>query len=222
MSELPRGVVLDCDGTIADTEPLSHRAATTVLARYGYEPDDADFTHVKGGAWPRTYAYWRERAPEVPEAPALRAEIRTVFRDLFDRELEIFEDAVRVIEELAGEGVPVGVASSSSHEHVERVLDRAGVSELVGAVVGADDVTAYKPDPEPYRRAAEVLGVDPSGCSAAEDTAIGIRAAGSAGMWVVGVARAGVDEPDLGEADVVVRALTVAALTRPRRGSPRR
>jgi len=43
-------------------------------------------------------------------------------------------------------------------------LEAVGVSEYFGAVVGLDDTMRPKPDPAPYRRAAAVLGLEPSAC----------------------------------------------------------
>lgn len=54
-------------------------------------------------------------------------------------------------------------------------------------LVTADDVTAGKPDPQPFQAAAKVLGVDPARCLVFEDSASGGRAALAAGATVVAV-----------------------------------
>jgi mannitol-1-/sugar-/sorbitol-6-phosphatase len=54
-------------------------------------------------------------------------------------------------------------------------------------LVGATDVTAGKPDPEGYRRAAEGLGCSPADCVVVEDTPAGVEAGRRAGAAVVGV-----------------------------------
>ncbi len=55
------------------------------------------------------------------------------------------------------------------------------------AVITADDVTAGKPDPEPYLAAAAAVGAEPADCVVFEDTAPGVTAAQRAGAAVVGV-----------------------------------
>ena len=73
-------------------------------------------------------------------------------------------------------------------------------------MVTADDVRHGKPDPEPYRLAAQRMGVDPRRCLVVEDTVVGLRAARAAGCAVIavtGTARAG----ELHEADLVVDGL---------------
>lgn len=208
---MPHGVVFDCDGTIADTESLSSRAWTETLARHGYVPGPEDFAAVIGHPFPHNWAYFSERV-DLGDETVFRRSMRARFLELFDRELEIHRDAVVTIRQLHGHRIPVAVASSSSHEHVDRVLERAGVTGMVGAVVGADDVARHKPDPEPYLVAAEQLGVSPTGCAAVEDTTVGLASALAAGMFTVGIVRAHGSEHDLADAHRVVHGLSLAAL----------
>ena len=55
-------------------------------------------------------------------------------------------------------------------------------------IVGAEEVSKGKPDPEVFLVTAQLLGVDPAECAAFEDSNPGIRAALAAGMRVVGLA----------------------------------
>jgi mannitol-1-/sugar-/sorbitol-6-phosphatase len=54
-------------------------------------------------------------------------------------------------------------------------------------MITADDVTAGKPDPEPYRRAAAALAVPGEECVVVEDAPMGVLAAKRAGMTVLAV-----------------------------------
>jgi len=73
-------------------------------------------------------------------------------------------------------------------------------------MVPADDVSKGKPDPEPYLKAAQLLGIKPSECLVIEDAPAGIRAARAAGMKVIGITST-YPAPALQEADAVVNAL---------------
>jgi HAD superfamily hydrolase (TIGR01509 family) len=213
--ELPEAVVFDCDGTIADTESLADRAWTVTLAEQGYVPTSDDFQAVIGHPFPRSWAHFSARA-ELGDMDAFRARLRARFLDLVDRELSVHADATEVISRLSAAGVPIAVASSSSHAHVDRVLAIAGISDRVQAIVGADDVERHKPDPEPYLAAAAALGVEPSLCTAVEDTSVGLSSALAAGMFTVAVVRAHAGADQLSAAHRVVDELSVAALVRER------
>jgi mannitol-1-/sugar-/sorbitol-6-phosphatase len=95
------------------------------------------------------------------------------------------------------------------------VLDRGDLTELVWAVVGADDVSRHKPDPTPYVLAARQLGVEAARCSAVEDTAVGVASAVAAGMFTVAVVRSHGDPDTLAEAHRIVDEVTVESLLRP-------
>ncbi len=73
-------------------------------------------------------------------------------------------------------------------------------------MVPADDVSKGKPDPEPYLKAAGLLGMKPSECLVIEDAPAGIRAARAAGMKVIGITST-YPASALQEADAVVNAL---------------
>lgn len=73
-------------------------------------------------------------------------------------------------------------------------------------IVSADDVERGKPDPEPYRRGAELLGCRPEDCIVVEDAPSGIGAGKAAGARVLGVLGTH-SLSELHEADWVVRSL---------------
>jgi HAD superfamily hydrolase (TIGR01509 family) len=211
--ELPEAVVFDCDGTIADTERLSDIAWREALQRRGYPADASDFAALVGRPFLRNWEYFSARA-ELGDMDEFRTDIRTRFRELFDADLELHDDAVDVIRELARRGVAIAVASSSSRDHVERVLDRAGIVREVSALVGSEDVSDHKPLPAPYLEACLRLGAAPLRSSAVEDTPVGATSARAAGLFTVVVRRAHA-APDLeSHADRIVDVLTLSDVVR--------
>jgi sugar-phosphatase len=74
-------------------------------------------------------------------------------------------------------------------------------------LVTADDVKNGKPDPEPYRKGAELLNVSPADCIVFEDAPAGIRSAHGAGMKVISLPST-FPATELHEADVIVPTLT--------------
>ncbi|MEX0705311.1 MAG: HAD family phosphatase, partial [Nitriliruptoraceae bacterium] len=211
---IPYAVVFDCDGTIADTESLSSRAWTEALDEHGYTATDDDFRAVIGHPFPQNWAYFSRRV-DLGDRDQFRDGLRTRFRALLDTDLQVHPDAQETIRRLAACSVPLAVASSSSHAHVERVLDHAGVRALVAAVIGADDVAHAKPAPDPYLDACARLEVDPTRSTAVEDTAVGVASATAAGLFTVGVLRVHTRREDLVDANRVVERVTVEALVPP-------
>jgi len=102
--------------------------------------------------------------------------------------------------------VAVAVVSGSARSEIEPVLEAAGVSSAITAVVASEDVEHGKPAPDGYRRALELLEISPDEAVAVEDSDVGIAAAKAAGLRCFAVT--GTLPPDrLGEADELIEGL---------------
>jgi beta-phosphoglucomutase-like phosphatase (HAD superfamily) len=191
---LRRGaVIFDCDGTLVDSEPLARHAWERVLEPYGYALTDADAEATVGLPFPRTHAYYAERV-ELPGADEMWVAYAGRLFALIDEELVVFEDAVDAARELRARAIPVGVASSSPRERLQRTLTRAGLLDAFDVTVAGDEVTNGKPAPD--------------ACVAVEDSAPGVQAALAAGMHTIAVCRVPGTEAALAAADRVVDSLS--------------
>ena len=96
--------------------------------------------------------------------------------------------------------IPTAVASSTRTAVVVTEIRVAGLLPYFDRIIGGDQVTHSKPDPEIFLKAAEALNAKPEECYIIEDSFNGIRAAHAAGMHPVMV-------PDLLEPDDEIKAL---------------
>jgi HAD superfamily hydrolase (TIGR01509 family) len=104
----------------------------------------------------------------------------------YERELPLLPGAVEAVERI-GARWPLGLASSSNRELIDRVLELAGIAEWFQATVSSEEVSGGKPAPDVYLECASRLARDPISCVAIEDSHNGIRSASSAGMKVIAV-----------------------------------
>jgi len=95
---------------------------------------------------------------------------------------------------------------TSGRRHLAEGRLRWAKLPLPRILVPADEVSKGKPDPEPYLKAAQLLGVDPKDCLVIEDAPAGIRAARAAGMKVIALTST-YPASELKEADAIVTAL---------------
>lgn len=182
------------------------------LAHDGHVLDDDDFTNIIGRAWPHTRAYLMQRVG-YDEAGVERYRVLLVEAFLARHDdITVFPDVVEALDALAAADVAVAVCTSSGRAHLDRVLAMPELAGRFAVEVCREDSEAHKPDPTPYRLAAQRLGEDPAGLVAVEDTPAGVRSALGAGMRVVALERGlGLDVSD---ADVVVPTVSVAAIAR--------
>lgn len=175
------GFIFDCDGTLAESMPVHHRAWHAALARYGASFDFhwELFNRRAGMTIERT-------VEELNVEFGLSLDPLAVAREQhaqYERLLAEVTPIPEVVEfARAHAGRPLAVASGGVRHLVERTLELIGVSELFPVVVVAADVTHGKPAPDLFLLAAERLGVAPSKCLVFEDGALGILAAERAGM----------------------------------------
>lgn len=198
-------VVFDCDGVLADSEPLAVSTWTALLAPYGYRPTAADISAALGRSFPDTRDIYAAAVPALPAAQALLPEFHAVFLNLLADGLRGYDDGVMLARKLAAQGIPLAVASSSPRIRLDAILRGIGLFDLFPISVAGDEVRTGKPSPDPYLRAAGELSVDPPDCVAIEDSAAGVTSARAAGMRVIGVRR----DPaaNLSAAHVVVSSL---------------
>ena len=94
------------------------------------------------------------------------------------------------LKELKAAGVAVVLGSAS--KNAPPILKSLGIQELFDAVVDGNMVQEAKPDPQVFTLGAELVGIPYEDCAVFEDSQAGIEAANRAGMYSIGVSRAGV------------------------------
>src|SRR3954451_22304626 len=179
-----RAIVFDFNGTLSDDEPLLYAVYAELFAEHGRPLTEQEYLdELAGQTEEEIIRRWLGRVDEE----LVRKRIDRYVARASDGST-IDEDA-RAALRLAAEHVPVGIASAAARREIEPVLAAAGVTELIPALVSAEDVTNGKPDPEPYERVASLLGLDCGEMVVFEDTEAGVASAKAAGAYVVAVTR---------------------------------
>jgi len=209
-----RGVVLDVDGTLVDSERDGHRVAFNRAFEEAGLPDRWDVEHygellqVPGGKR-RLKAYFGEQKVPDAESEELAGRLHTRKTEIFtgmarEGEIEARPGVGELLDELEEAGVRLGVATTGSRTWVDPLLDRLFGLGRFEAIVGGDEVPEPKPDPSVYRMALERLGLEAADVPAIEDSAIGLRAAKAAGLPCVVVVNDYTRAQDFGAAELVL------------------
>jgi beta-phosphoglucomutase family hydrolase len=180
-----KGLVFDCDGTIADTMPLHYRCWVAALGEHRVEFPEALFYEMAGIPSARIIELLNERHGHAMPVQKTADYKEDLFLELLP-EVKPIEPVVRVIERYAGK-LPMAVATGGTRAVCTKTLGALGVLHHFRAIVTADDVAHGKPAPDIFVEAARRLGVAPAECVAFEDADLGVRAATAAGMRVVDV-----------------------------------
>jgi beta-phosphoglucomutase-like phosphatase (HAD superfamily) len=182
---MPKALIFDCDGTLADTMPLHWRAWQVITARHRLDLPEDRF-YALGGVPSRDILKMLSREQGVAlDHLAVALEKEAEYRPLI-AQVEPINTVVGLARANHGK-IPLAVASGGTRRIIEQVLDHLGLRHLFNAIVTSEDVVNQKPAPDIFLEAARRIGVPPRFCRAYEDTDLGMKAIRAAGMEAVDV-----------------------------------
>lgn len=185
---LPRtvkAVVFDMDGLLVDSEVVYCEALTAQSAAMGYDLPLDVLKQMIGHAWVNSAKVVADHFGPGFDTDLLRTGSVERFYDLAQAEIALKTGVLEILDHLDRAGLPRAIATSSRRTDVEHHLTAHGLMDRFDAVLAQGDYPRPKPDPDPYLKAAEALGVDPADCLALEDSHNGVRAAAAAGMMTI-------------------------------------
>ena len=186
VSSVPAAVLWDMDGTLIDTEPYWIQCEHELVARYGGRWTDDDAKSIIGFDLMDSAEVLRARGG-VPLRPHdIVDQLSDAVAAMVRERIPWRPGARELLAALKLRGVPCALVTMSWKRLVDEVLQQLPPQSFQAVITG-DMVMNGKPHPEPYRRAAEELGVDPLACVAIEDSPTGVASAEAAGCVVVAV-----------------------------------
>ena len=152
------GFIFDLDGVLGDTiESLfnvyvrfveRHRSPSSSLA-----PSRTEFEELNGPSLQEIVTLLQKKYDMSKEAPSSGTELLDWYRREIEMECKqtpLINGARDLLNLLHSFGIPIGLASSSSHSHIENFLSFHQLSSFFSVIVSGDDVKESKPSPEIY------------------------------------------------------------------------
>lgn len=183
---LPSAVLWDMDGTLVETEPYWIEAEYELVAEHGGSWSDEHALTLVGHDLIASGRYIREHAGIDVEPADIVEQLLDKVTQRILRAVPWRPGARELLADLRRHGVRCALVTMSYRRFVQPVLE-ALPGDTFEVVVTGDAVTHGKPHPEPYRKAAALLGVDPTETVAIEDSNTGVRSAEAAGCLVLAV-----------------------------------
>ena len=181
----PKGLVFDCDGTLADTMPLHWRAWGLITQRHNLHFPEDRFYSLGGVPSRDILKMLAEEQGRSLDHIALAHEKEEAYMPLM-AQVEPIHAVVEIAKANHGK-IPMAVASGGTQKIICQVLEHLKIRHLFDAVVTSEMVVNQKPAPDIFIEAARRIGVDPKFCRGYEDTDLGMTAIRSAGMDAVDV-----------------------------------
>jgi beta-phosphoglucomutase len=218
MYKIPKNLttfLFDMDGTLVDTEPVGPELFENIFHTYGVNltsPEKELFSKT----WRRegTDIKTEDYLYELTEKYAISKQPLDIVHEFYSRyKIEIIKarelpGASDFLKASRGSGRKLALVTSSKRIQADAILRFHKWMDYFDLVISEEDITFFKPNPEPYILTAQKLSVGPSDCIVFEDAKNGVDAGKAAGMMVVGLRAGNKIQQDLSNADIVMNTLS--------------
>ena len=182
---LPAAIVFDFDGTMVDTETPEYESVRRVFADYGLDLPPDQWIASAGTMWGADWVDQLHTATAgVADPHESRRRKRAYIAELHHTTL-LRAGLLALLDEIRAHAIPMAIASNSPSDWIDFQLDRLGLTEYFPISVTIDRVERGKPFPDPYLHAVRLLGAEPGGSVALEDSEAGTQSAVTAGLFVI-------------------------------------
>ena len=181
--QLPlRGILLDMDGVVVDSEPILLGAVSRLFADKGVAVELADCQPFFGTGEDHLLEGVANRHGVTLDFPRDLDRLYALYFELIPGRLKALPGVFDFLAEARRRHLKVALASSAAAVKVEANLREIGLTPgSFDAVVDAKDVQHKKPHPDVFLKAAQRLELPPAACLVVEDAVAGVEAAKAAG-----------------------------------------
>lgn len=200
-----RNIILDFDGTIADTQALIVKTLQDTMAQHALPVLPADVCAKTIGL--RLDESFATLFPHLTpdEAKACAASYRIIFDENKKTILvQPFPNVIPTILQLHELGHSIAIASSRGRESLLAYVEQMRLQQAISAIVAADDVRRVKPDPEMALKALAQIGGEPQDTIVVGDMIFDIQMGKSAHMKTCAVTYGNGTPDQLASADYVI------------------
>jgi HAD superfamily hydrolase (TIGR01509 family) len=186
-----KALIFDFDGLILDTETPDMHAWQNIYAEYGFSFPIESWGEIIGGTGESHFdaaVHLQGLLGRPLDLQTLKTKQIQISHSLVDRQT-VLPGVIDYLNEAKRFALKLAIASSSPHSWVDTHAQRLGIIHYFDAVVCADDVPPgrTKPHPDLFLMALDRLNVKNNEAIVFEDSPNGVRAAKSAGIFVVAV-----------------------------------
>lgn len=177
----PRAILIDLDGTLADSLSVMRTAYEHFLQQFNIKPTDAEFNALNGPPLDEVVRRLKKSHALCDDEHLLHDNYFALIDELYTR-VKPNIGAEELLLAAKINHCAVGVVTSNSMLRTQRWLETVGLSSFINFIISGDDVKNGKPDPEPYRIATHRSACPSTQIIAIEDSPQGATSALGAGL----------------------------------------
>lgn len=187
MSQHGKGLILDVDGTLVDSNDAHARAWAEVLGAAGFDAPVERLRRLIGMGSDKFLPAAVGLDKNTPLGKQLTERRKSMFQERYLPHLRPTRGATDLLARLRADGVPMAIASSADPEELEGLLRVVDAADLLQQTPDSDEVDASKPDPDVVQAALRRLGPSDKNAVMLGDTPYDVEAATRAGLGCIGL-----------------------------------
>lgn len=187
MKKKIKAILFDMDGVLIDAKEWHYEAFKKAISLFGYEITDLEHLHNLDGLPTKDKLKLISEKIYLPtELHGFINEIKQIYTNQLIEEkcFPVFCHEY-ALSKLKQEGYKIAVCSNSIRKTIERMMDKAALTNYLDLILSNEDVKNAKPNPEIYLKAMKMLRVKPDECLILEDNKNGLKAAKDSGGYVL-------------------------------------
>jgi phosphoglycolate phosphatase-like HAD superfamily hydrolase len=198
-----RGVILDVDGTLVDSNDAHANSWVEAMAEAGIEVPVSKVRRLIGMGGDKLLPASCGFEEDSPEGRKINQRRQEIFKERYLPHLQPFPDAERLLQRMHRDGLRLGVASSAKADELQALLRICGGDKYTESNTSSDDDEHAKPDPDIVQAALARLGMGQTEVCMLGDTPYDIGAAHKAGVRIVALRCGGWGDANLANAVAV-------------------
>lgn len=184
--KMPALAIFDMDGLIFDTELLFMTTKDGVMKEYGYTQQKDDYIHTLGTCGQQLLDILHRLYGDDYPAEEISLKCRTLVTEKIRRNGPPVKPGIpELLSWFAANNIPCCVASSTRHDIVAEYLHLAKLDTYFSFIIGGDQVSRSKPNPDIFLMACHCADISPEDAIVLEDSENGISAAYNANIPVI-------------------------------------
>jgi HAD superfamily hydrolase (TIGR01509 family) len=183
-----KGIILDMDGVIVNSEPIHEKAEMQICHEFGMDVSKSEWDGFRGKKLEDIFSYASKKygTGQEPIEQMIERKI-DLYLSLALKDMELVAGVYEFLQALRKTGYSYALTTSGRKFQQEKILAKFNLSGFFEVMVTSEDVSHGKPSPEPYLITTARLGENPAECLVVEDSDNGVISAKSAGCRVCGI-----------------------------------
>ncbi len=192
-----KGILLDIDGTLVDSNDANARCWMEALLAHGIEVNYIKLREGIGMGGDNFLPKLAHVDAESEQGKAISQTRSEILKSKYMPDLKAFPQVKELLTRFRDDGLALVVATSAKPDEAEALLALTGARELISEIATTEDAKNSKPDPDILHAALQKSGLEADEVVMLGDTPYDVEAAQKAGIQSIGVRCGGWTAPDL-------------------------